>query len=783
MSEAVLYLPGLSNFSREEKKELRKAIATDKEKIAEAMKLKVNDFKLDLLREALEQKGLNYDKSIDTFFDLRKSIMNSRTYSAEDKKELLDACTYIDSNVNSLLQELLNGSISSIERFLKEMYQKIGKPIAKGAIDGLAISSLIQIAPTIEAKLAVVAASLGISSYKLIRGLKDKAYAKSIAACNDALRELETTKEDGKIVDTRFPENVIREIKEYFEMKSIPFEDTGYLSLRETIYNLDYEHKVELVRIIQSEMGKDTGIDEKLKKYNESFTTFVSNNVIKPISAGASAALPLATVINQIDPALLSGPFNAFVTKLFTAGHMSGFLSWTSAASAGIGTFLLEHVPAVGKYFTAAFAGENIVLLSLMGGALGLALNVSKGIIKAVSNKIESIKNAREEREFRKVELEKYKDSIKEELDKIEGIINENGKDPSKELIINIVCDYLEKKDLVLEERPKTIEQLEVVINGLDKDDKKELVSILKEVLEYSEKYPKSFKEKLSDVARTTMTLLSCGLASLNIIDMLTGKGILKKISNSKLLSGIPGTRLNEIPTIEGSEALQQKIDSEVSVSEGQTPALTNTGEAVDAIETPHACEPPVPDTSAFVQRPDEPVVTPHPTGAPSSPAIPTTPPTSNVVNTPPPIEVSTVVPIDSYSGHHPGTLTTYLAGENPDPAEFFRMFHKDFSGGDFISFAELGREDAERFMRYFQDMEVTIDNKKDFDILSSALLRRVEQINNEIIANNTKIMNLNKVFNGAVAGSVMAETFNGMTRPKEERVINAQYEETSKVR
>ena len=198
MSEAVLYLPGLSNFSSSEKKELREAIATDKEKIAEAMKLKVNDFKKTLLVEALNQKGLSYDESIETFYDLRKYIRSSNTYSKEDKKELLSACEYIDSNVNGLLQELINGSTSSIERFLKEMYQKIGKPLAKGAIDGLAISSLLQIAPTIEAKLAIVAASIGISSYKLIRGLKDKAYAKSIAACNEALRELETTKEEDR---------------------------------------------------------------------------------------------------------------------------------------------------------------------------------------------------------------------------------------------------------------------------------------------------------------------------------------------------------------------------------------------------------------------------------------------------------------------------------------------------------------------------------------------------------------------------------------------------------
>lgn len=787
MSEAVLYLPGLTKFSHEQKKDLKEAIKIDKANITEAMKAKVNDFKMQLLVEALEQKGLKYDNSINTFFDLRKSIMNSKEYSKEDKQELLDACVYIDENVNGLLSDLIDGATSSVEKFLKGMYQKIGKPLAKGTINGLAVSSLIQMAPTVETKLAVVAASLGVSAYKLIRGLKDRAYAKSIKACNEALRELETTKKDGKIVDTRYPENVIEKIKEYFKINNIPFEDTGYLSLRETLYNVDYDHKVELVRIIENVMGKNTGIDNKLDKYNENFTTFVNNNVFKPISAGASLALPIATVINQVDPALLSGPFNAFVAKLFSTGKMSEFLSWTVSASSGIGSFLLEHVPSVGKMFKALFAGENIVLISILGGAVGLAFNIGKGIVKAVSNKIQDYKSKKEEKEFREVELEKYKDNIKEELNKIESIINENGKDFPKAFIISLVCDYLEKRNIVLEEKPKNIHELEKLVDSLDNDTKKELKSILKEVLEYSEKYPKTFKEKVKEITQTTITLLSLGLASLNVYDMLTGKGILKKISDSDLLKGIPGTRLKEIPTIEGTEALRQKVDSEVPVDEIQpvdenlpvpdTSMYVNGGQQ-GFPETPHACEPPL-------------LSTPGPNSAPA--ATPTRPPegsvpdTSMFVNDAPPITtpkpVEPPLPVDSYGGHHPGTLTTYLATENPNPQKFFDMFHRDYSGGKYITFDELGREDAKRFLDYFQNMEVTAENKKDFDILSTALIKRIDKINSAIIAENSKIANLSGVYNSAIAGAVLSESYKGIAQNNSENEMNDKYTNFVKVR
>ena len=79
--------------------------------------------------------------------------------------------------------------------------------------------------------------------------------------------------------------------------------------------------------------------------------------------------------------------------------------------------------------------------------------------------------------------------------------------------------------------------------------------------------------------------------------------------------------------------------------------------------------------------------------------------------------------------------------------------------------------------------MEVTAENKKDFEILTNALLGRIDQINEAIIAHNTKIATLNKVYNGAVVGSVLAETYNGVSKPDSEKSNNAIYTGVAKVR
>lgn len=746
---AVLYMPNLTNLSSEQRKNLSLSIHKEKDKVIEQMKLKLDQFKLQLLQDALESREIPYNPNIDNYYELRKYIIDSDRIPKEKKQELYNVADLIDSEVNKLLDELVNGSTTALDRFIRNTYTKIVKPVGKSVINGLAVSSLLQMAPTLELKLGVIAASLGVSSIKLIKTLKARAYQKSNAECDKALKEMEITKKDGKIVDTRFPESVVQVIKDYFKDHNIAFEDTGYLSVRETLYNLDYEQKLELTRILISKTGREINIDERIKKYNEDFTTFVSNNVIKPITIGGATGISIATVINGVAPEILATPLNTFIARYLTAGKLPEVLSWAITATTGAISGFGKYIPVVGKWLEKTMAAENIATLAVIGGVVGLAAHIGKKIYKGVSSAIEERKRTKEEKEIQKIEIELYEKDIEEELKKIQEILNENGKNPTSAMIIEIVCEYLENEEgIKFAQKPRTIYELSKKLETVDEEVRKKVVVMLRELMKFNKDKPTTFQEKVKDVARKVITTIALGLAGLNVYDLITGKGILKRISQSDLFKGIPGTRLEQIPIKQEdiAELESKMVENDHKLNPTPTPPATGaTGTpGPDATPTPQPTPTPVgtmpPMTEAPIATP-----TPAPNGSPTGTPLP---------GPAQPVEI-------------PDRAGLITAIERQDPKLFFKVFNHmvekfpNVTNESFMKdiFAGMDKETAEIFLKYMNGITLTDEEAKAFKIAGSTLLNKIAEINLAIEEANRKIENLNNIFNGVIAGEVLANT------------------------
>ena len=495
---------------------------------------KLNDFKYSLLKEALDYRNIEYDHSIEdynSFISSLKTTLSPEKYNLEVEPIIKK----LDQEMARIFIDLNNGSTNSFTNFIKEKYEEIIMPISDKAVTELKSNYNINITNVNRVKLEE---AKGL--YKVLKGNKTRLIANKNYEINKIIQELETTRDkQGKIINTRFSSDVEKEIRTFFQNHHIAFEDTGYLSLRHAIYSLDYETKLVLADTINKKMGSFINIGSRISQYDTGFFTKLNNNVLKPVGSGIAIGASAAAVVNTIDPAILSGPINGFVSQYLVNSNIVGLSNvgkWIVGLGGTAGSFGLERIPYIGGFFERTFKLENIVALGLAGGSAILAGLTAIGAVKAVKRIATTVDEGLTQKKIDKIDLQLYGENVRKEyLRVINNKINNNS-NLDENLIIDTVLNYEKELGIINSENPKSFQELNKHLDTLNSNYKNQIRILYEDLL----KLDKEDKNKLLEMFAKSMkynTFADSLGISYTMQDSLKASGILEKIREKEIFT------------------------------------------------------------------------------------------------------------------------------------------------------------------------------------------------------------------------------------------------------
>ncbi|MBR2828519.1 MAG: hypothetical protein IKE70_04745, partial [Bacilli bacterium] len=520
-----------------------------KEKALDLLKSKLEKAKLELIYTELEENQIPFERNYSSVKELTSDLREK--LNSLDYNKVKSIKEKVENSLNSLTEELEKGSTNA---FTKLMTSDLSKSIAKTLGISLAGRTALILAPTIGTKALVATGLAGYGVYKMIKNRKQIIEINETNELNNILQELEVTKDDqNNYLDTRFNEKIQEEIKEYLKNNNITYEDTGYRSLRQTIYSLDNSKKKDLCNFINSKYSKGIDVEERIKKAKKKLNVVTSS--IGGITAGATLGAQLANTVNAIDPALTAGVLNGTVLSSWIE-NASG-KEWLSKLTGGlslIGTEVAQHIPVIGSAATKLFAAENLAAFASVGAVGGLVTTASLGVASLIKGIHDKNKSKKEIEKYLKLDREKYQEEDKEELEKIE----KNLKEPKNLLessIVDIVYGSLKEENIKLENTPRSIDDLKKEIEKLPKEQKEKGKLILNNINNQLKNNPK-FSEQLKKAGKISIALLTTGLAAMSVYDIISGGAFLPELSRELFPN-------NNIHTpVEVPEPIDTKLDS-----------------------------------------------------------------------------------------------------------------------------------------------------------------------------------------------------------------------------
>lgn len=552
-------------------------IKLQKEQTIKSLYQKISTAKLDMIKTILNNNGIvvkNDAKSVD---DILAYIEKNDITNLKIANQLIER---ISQSMDDLLSELEKNSMNAFQKFVQKA-ESIVSPISKTLTKTMATRTAMMLAPTVVSKLALSAGIMLIGNYKLSKNSKKHTILTKKAECERILQELEITTFDNKVIDTRFDSTTQEAIRGFLKEHNIEFVDSGYLSLRQTINDLDYETKVELCVFLNNLLNKNIDITSRLDSRKTSFFDKLKN-ASKKIRDGSVVGAVTASTINSIDPAIIAGPLNGTIAGYITSKlSENDFLTKISGLLGTVGTICAERLPFVGDDVQRFLRTENVVALSIAGGGLGaIGIGVSSVMIafKNLKKRFEHMKNNKEIMEFDK---EKYAEFDQQEISKRILLLKEKQPSEEEQLIIDLVWSYMHNKDKNNSKKPENIVELSNIIKMSDEGTKRDLVVLFERLRDSNNKNYYSFWEKLKRVWKTTTTLTLMGLSAISLVDIIKDGTILPQISN-KLFNGIENkvSDMRILPEIEhinktplnqtDTKILEGMSESELTTAETQ---------------------------------------------------------------------------------------------------------------------------------------------------------------------------------------------------------------------
>ena len=538
-------------------------LKTSRKNAISEMKKKVNSAELALVIEKLKESGIEVTNEYKDIQELLKHLKKTLPELDYNKAETI--VNTIDKEFDKLITTLENGSTNAFTRF---MTSDLSTSIAKSLGISLTGGVLLTLAPTLGTK-ALVGAGLG--TYYLVNSIKNRKEIKATNAnneLNNILLDLESTKVEDKLTDTRFSEEIQKEIRQFLKNNNVYYEDTGYRSLRTVIYNLDYDKKLSLANLINARTGKGLEIETRIKKAKKSFN--VVSSTINTTAQGLSLGVAAANTVNSINPALLAAPTNTIAGSflgswLAKISQKSWMKELTVILSGAVS--LLSFLPGVvGKFANKIFSAENLAVCSALGITGGILTSTALGIISTIKGIKMSKKNKKILEEFQNIDNEKYAKDDEKEFTLIKEKIKENV--TPEAIAIDLVICYLRDNNIVINQKVTSIAELTEIIKKLPKQEKKEARKILNNIDKALKSNSELLKRNLEKIKTYTIALTLSGFSALSLYDILKDGKILPELSQKLFPKNNIHTPVEQAYSIEALERIgitkeQQEIMGE----------------------------------------------------------------------------------------------------------------------------------------------------------------------------------------------------------------------------
>lgn len=417
-------------------------------------------------------------------------------------------------------------------------YISIFNACIKAIISSLAINTILIMAPSIQIKFAFSLLIVLKNIVDLNKIIKYSNVEKKNFYANKILHELEITKENKKTVNTRFDDDLINYINVFLKRNNedIP---SSYLDLRNKIYNLDIDKKINLINLLNNLTGNkyDTKIFDSCS--NNLYKEF-KNSIIKPILIGASMGMFVATSINSVDPSIMASIYNSTgIGILFSNLTKNSTFGIIGMVLGTVLTKALQFIPVIG---TSLIAKENIIITSIIASTLYLTLSSIKKMFHSIKNYIQ-----------RKKFINDYKNDLK-----IDSMLyaKDNFDDFVEDPNLTYITNYLKENNFNLD--ATSITELKSSINSLSFIDKIKVNNLLSNLeyknMNFKQKILKYIKDFFSFLYYTLVLILG----TLTIIDVFVDNSFLDSLRlqlfpNSykkyDLIKDVPIEKVIESPT------------------------------------------------------------------------------------------------------------------------------------------------------------------------------------------------------------------------------------------
>ncbi len=269
---------------------------------------------------------------------------------------------------------------------------------------------------------------------------------------DDIFQELETTKDsEGKIINTRFSNEIQEYIYNFLKNKNISFEDTGYLSLRNACYGLKYNDRLELCRNINIKFDKNIDIESRINNSNGLFSNskIVAGSTALGVGAGAilnasnSNLIPnkisnfgqnmVEQVVDNNLPTVTESVTN--VANEYVNNNVWEFVK--KPVSEAINGLITDNAPTLGesaKEYANDFINDtvlkntlpiNLVAGGLMGIGVGIVGAATKGLYNIVKNTVNRVSISKKNKEFIEIDNNLYKEENLNEAKRISSLLNQ----------------------------------------------------------------------------------------------------------------------------------------------------------------------------------------------------------------------------------------------------------------------------------------------------------------------------------------------------------------------
>lgn len=667
--------------------------------------------KLDLIKAQLKSSNIPFDNNINDlntlYRHLKKTLTNEMYVSS---RVIIDTIEY---NLDSVLDQLEKGSTTAFSNFINNVKNGSITPLLKGTVISLAARTALLLAPTPDAKIVTAGVVGTYTLNKLINNRTLRKKHNKEYECNKILQSMEIKRNNkGEIIDTRFDKNIQRIIKDFLSGNGIKFVDTGYLSLREVIYNLSISDKIKLCNIINNNMGLELEINEKLKKFDDGILTDAKNKLIRPIILGATGGTAVATTINSIDPAILAAPING--TALGTVlGNLSNspVVGWLSGVIGGIGTAVGRYIPVVGEVLQKSFAIENMALLAILGASVGVVGVVGNSVYQTLRNISDKFKEKKFKKEILTKDAAIYHDDNAKEYQYMMALVNNPDLSSEEKLIFNIICSFMNELGINVNDI-NTLHDVEEKIKECNPYQKYKIKKLIEELTFFNKKNHNEFVKCMKKTITFAKNSLLVGMAGLSVYDLLHGGDFLVNLSDDIFNNGpVTLERVPELEALTANHGLSLK-ESPVSTTEPLAP---------------------------------QPLPGPSPAATPSPPDL-----TSSVQNT---VNIETVKEVVDTSSIYQDILTnstefvTKLNGMSTD--EIIKQIGS-LGEPKYIDFCinSLSNDNLVDLVKYLNERPVLQVNDLSYQFIKDAIINKVTSANVEI-ASMEEAINLSRGIGG----------------------------------